>query len=51
MATCSGEREQTGESISTCRFAQRVALVKNDASINEETDPFVTIRRLNGERA
>jgi kinesin family protein 6/9 len=25
------------ESISTCRFAQRVALVKNDARINEET--------------
>ncbi|KAH8046298.1 hypothetical protein JL722_13772 [Aureococcus anophagefferens] len=29
----------------------RVALVKNDAHVNEETDPFVTIRRLKGEVA
>lgn len=27
------------ESISTCRFAQRVALIKNDAILNEEVDP------------
>ena len=27
------------ETISTCRFSQRVALVKNEASINEELDP------------
>ncbi len=27
------------ESISTCRFAQRVALIKNDALLNEEIDP------------
>jgi hypothetical protein len=51
VATCSAEKEQTEESISTCRFAQRVALVKNDAHVNEETDPFVTIRRLKGEVA
>ncbi|KAJ1461060.1 P-loop containing nucleoside triphosphate hydrolase protein [Pelagophyceae sp. CCMP2097] len=49
IATVSAEREQTDESISTCRFAQRVALVKNDAQINEETDPVVTISRLKGE--
>jgi len=27
------------ESMSTCRFAQRVALIKNDALLNEELDP------------
>jgi len=27
------------ETISTCRFAQRVALVKNEAVLNEELDP------------
>ena len=27
------------ETISTCRFAQRVALVKNEAMQNEELDP------------
>ena len=27
------------ETISTCRFAQRVALVKNEAILNEELDP------------
>lgn len=27
------------ESISTCRFAQRVAVIKNEAILNEELDP------------
>lgn len=27
------------ETISTCRFSQRVALVKNEATLNEELDP------------
>jgi len=27
------------ESISTCRFAQRVAMIKNDVLLNEEIDP------------
>lgn len=27
------------ESISTCRFAQRVALISNEAVLNEELDP------------
>jgi len=51
VATCSAEAPQTEESISTCRFAQRVARVKNDAVRNEETDPAVTIARLEGEVA
>lgn len=32
--------------MSTCRFAQRVARVKNDARLNEEVDPAVIIRQL-----
>lgn len=31
VATISGEAQHVEESISTCRFAQRVALVKNEA--------------------
>ena len=27
------------ETISTCRFSQRVALVRNEAFVNEELDP------------
>ena len=34
------------ESISTCRFAQRVALIKNDVMVNEELDPKLLIARL-----
>ena len=37
------------ESISTCRFAQRVALIKNDAILNEELDPKLMIARLKRE--
>ena len=39
------------ESISTCRFAQRVALIKNDAILNEELDPKLMIQRLKQEIA
>ncbi|KAG5461110.1 MAG: hypothetical protein BJ554DRAFT_6747, partial [Olpidium bornovanus] len=34
------------ESISTCRFAQRVALISNNATLNEELDPRLVIARL-----
>lgn len=34
------------ESISTCRFAQRVAMISNRISVNEETDPRLVIERL-----
>lgn len=37
------------ETISTCRFAQRVASIQNDAFVNEEVDPKLMIRRLKGE--
>ena len=46
IATISPEAQQTDESISTCHFAQRVALVKNNAYINEELDPALVIKRL-----
>ena len=39
------------ESISTCRFAQRVALIKNDAILNEELDPKLLILKLKNEIA
>ena len=41
IATISPEVRQTEESISTCQFAQRVALVENTAEINEEMEPFM----------
>jgi kinesin family protein 6/9 len=37
------------ESITTCRFSQRVALIKNEALINEELDPKLIILRLKRE--
>lgn len=49
IATISPEAQHTDESISTCHFAQRVALVKNEASINEEIEPEMVIRRLQAE--
>ena len=49
VATINPESAQTEESISTCRFAQRVSLIKNKATINEDADPAVVIQRLKGE--
>lgn len=37
------------ESISTCRFAQRVAMISNKVSVNEETDPRIVIQQLKQE--
>ncbi|KAG9336838.1 hypothetical protein JZ751_003186 [Albula glossodonta] len=39
IATVSVDKRNVDESISTCRFAQRVALIKNEALLNEELDP------------
>lgn len=50
IATISPEAQHTDESISTCHFAQRVALVKNSASINAaEVEPALVIERLKAE--
>nr|KAG5710764.1 hypothetical protein BaRGS_035166 [Batillaria attramentaria] len=37
------------ESISTCRFAQRVAMIRNDVMLNEELDPKLLIQKLKRE--
>ncbi|XP_064600803.1 kinesin-like protein KIF6 [Liolophura sinensis] len=49
IATCSVEKKNIDESISTCRFAQRVALIKNEAILNEELDPKLMIAKLKRE--
>ncbi|CAG5118969.1 unnamed protein product [Candidula unifasciata] len=46
IATISMEPENLGESISTCRFAQRVARIANNARRNEEVDDKTVIKRL-----
>jgi kinesin family protein 6/9 len=51
VATVSPDKEQTDESVSTCRFAQRVARVRNDARLNEDVDPAVIIRQLKAQVA
>ncbi|XP_062896713.1 kinesin-like protein KIF6 isoform X3 [Mobula hypostoma] len=49
VATLSVDKKNLEESISTCRFAQRVALIKNEAILNEEVDPRLMILRLKKE--
>lgn len=49
IATCSVDKKNIDESISTCRFAQRVAMIKNDAILNEELDPKLMIAKLKRE--
>ncbi|KAL4455465.1 hypothetical protein ABPG74_012617 [Tetrahymena malaccensis] len=51
VATASAEEPDALESIATCKFAQRVALVKNYAVRNESVDPAVIIERLKRENA
>ena len=49
IATIHAEQSQTEESISTCRFAQRVAKVENKAVVNEERNPYAVIKSLRAE--
>lgn len=49
IATAAVEDHLIDESISTCRFAQRVALISNNAKLNEEMDPHLVIARLKRE--
>ncbi|XP_058254853.1 kinesin-like protein KIF6 [Hemibagrus wyckioides] len=49
IAMVSVETRNVDESISTCRFAQRVAMIKNEALLNEELDPSLMIIRLKKE--
>eukprot|EP00898_Chlorokybus_atmophyticus_P000863 jgi/Chlat1/1778/Chrsp134S02115 len=51
IATVNQSQDQLDESISTCRFAQRVACVSNEAYVNEELDPALEeVRLLRGEQ-
>ena len=49
IATLNTARPNIDETISTCRFAQRVALIQNSATLNEEADPRLMISKLKGE--
>lgn len=49
VATVHPATTHTDESISTCRFAQRVAQIKNEVTLNEEVDQNVLIQRLKEE--
>ena len=49
IATVNLSADQLDETISTCRFAQRVAMISNKVSVNEEQDPTLIIRRLKQE--
>lgn len=49
IANLSSDFEDVLESLSTCRFAQRVALVKNSAVVNEVVDPGVLIQKQKSE--
>lgn len=49
VATMNPEEGDLDESISTCRFAGRVALIKNQVTRNEAVDPSVIIERLKRE--
>ena len=49
IATVSLEPSNIQESLATCRFAQRVAKIKNEAVLNEELDPSLQIQRLKRE--
>lgn len=49
IACVAAEAANTAESISTCRFAQRVAMIKNNAHVNEELDPNLLMARLKRE--
>ena len=51
IATISPKQEDILESMSTCKFAMRVALIKNDMIKNETVDPGVIIARLKKENA
>lgn len=46
IATINPHPSHTPEAVSTCRFAQRVAMITNCARVNESVDPQVLIRKL-----
>ena len=51
LATCYPTEQFFMETISTCKFAQRVSQIKQHAHVNEETDPVILVRKLKAENA
>ncbi len=49
IANLSADFDDVYESLSTCRFAQRVALVKNTAVVNEVVDPAILVQKQKSE--
>lgn len=49
VATISAQESDIEESISTCKFAMRVALIKNSLLKNEAVDPHLLIQKLKKE--
>lgn len=49
IATVDPRQEHLHESVSTCRFAQRVAMIENTVIVNEEVDPKLLVKRLKQE--
>ena len=49
IANLSADFEDVLESLSTCRFAQRVPLVKNTAVVNEIVDPAILVQKQKSE--
>jgi len=49
IATISLDLKNTQETLSTCRFAQRVAMVTNAVQRNEDLDPNIIITQLKSE--
>jgi kinesin family protein 6/9 len=46
LATMSMEQGHLDETVSTARFAQRVALIRNETFVNEEVDPRLLVGKL-----
>eukprot|EP00659_Diplonema_papillatum_P009627 gene9627-14943_t len=51
LATAHPQDAWMDETVSTCKFAQRVASIKVNARINEETDPTLLVKKLKAENA
>ena len=51
IATINPTASDVYESLSTCRFSERVAKIKNDAQKNQVADPAIIIQRLKKENA
>ncbi|CBZ23420.1 putative kinesin [Leishmania mexicana MHOM/GT/2001/U1103] len=51
LATAHVVASQVAETISTCGFAQRVALIQQAPQVNVETDPALLVRKLRAEVA